>query len=84
MDQFKYVFSQSAVFSLSFLFFSFSSTRNVWFNVLFIVIDLVLSIDVMDLAGEHQNDVDHSIFKTRLDTTGSPIHVSKGGWIFFC
>ncbi|KAJ3330258.1 hypothetical protein HDU76_006082 [Blyttiomyces sp. JEL0837] len=38
----------------------------------------LLSIDVMDVAGEHQNDVDHSIMKARLDAKGQPIHVSKG------
>jgi hypothetical protein len=42
---------------------------------------LVLSIDVMDVSGEHQNDVDHSIMKARLDSSGQPVHVEKGGII---
>ncbi|KAJ3153022.1 hypothetical protein HK101_001766, partial [Irineochytrium annulatum] len=37
----------------------------------------VLSIDVMDVAGEHQNDVDHSIIKSRLDQMGNAIHMEK-------
>ncbi|KAJ3207623.1 hypothetical protein HDU67_007355 [Dinochytrium kinnereticum] len=37
----------------------------------------LLSIDVMDVAGEHQNDVDHSIIKARLDQMGNLIHMEK-------
>ncbi|XP_070533069.1 endoplasmic reticulum-Golgi intermediate compartment protein 3-like isoform X2 [Ptychodera flava] len=32
-----------------------------------------LSIDAMDVAGEQQLDVDHNIFKKRLDKSGKPI-----------
>ncbi|KAJ3048652.1 Endoplasmic reticulum-Golgi intermediate compartment protein 3 [Rhizophlyctis rosea] len=39
----------------------------------------LLSIDVMDVAGEHQNDVHDSIFKTRLDKNGNAINVEKAG-----
>ncbi|KAI8820151.1 endoplasmic reticulum vesicle transporter-domain-containing protein [Fimicolochytrium jonesii] len=37
----------------------------------------LLSIDVMDVAGEHQNDVDSTIYKMRLDPTGRPIEGSR-------
>ncbi|KAJ3045778.1 Endoplasmic reticulum-Golgi intermediate compartment protein 3 [Rhizophlyctis rosea] len=37
----------------------------------------VLSIDVMDVAGEHQNDVHNSIFKVRLDKNGNGIKAEK-------
>ncbi|KAI8587145.1 endoplasmic reticulum vesicle transporter-domain-containing protein [Geranomyces variabilis] len=37
----------------------------------------LLSIDVMDVAGEHQNDVAHTIYKARLDEQGRHIDVSK-------
>lgn len=30
----------------------------------------LLFLDVMDVSGEHQNNVDHSIFKTRIDKQG--------------
>eukprot|EP00047_Mylnosiga_fluctuans_P011784 m.22809 g.22809 ORF g.22809 m.22809 type:complete len:437 (-) comp3803_c0_seq1:132-1442(-) len=33
-----------------------------------------LSIDVMDISGEQQLDVDHNLFKQRLDRFGNPIH----------
>lgn len=39
----------------------------------------ILSVDVMDVAGEHQNDVDHDVIKTRIDPTGVVIQKSKGG-----
>jgi hypothetical protein len=32
-----------------------------------------LSVDAMDISGEHQLDVDHNIFKKRLRQDGSPI-----------
>nr|XP_054754031.1 endoplasmic reticulum-Golgi intermediate compartment protein 3-like [Lytechinus pictus] len=32
-----------------------------------------LSIDAMDISGEQQLDVDHNIFKRRIDKTGTPI-----------
>ncbi|KAJ3414306.1 hypothetical protein HDV05_006755 [Chytridiales sp. JEL 0842] len=38
----------------------------------------LLSIDVMDLSGEHQNDIDHSIFKHRLDPNGVFITADRG------
>ncbi|KAH8916695.1 DUF1692-domain-containing protein [Atractiella rhizophila] len=33
----------------------------------------LLSIDIMDISGEHQNDVNHDITKTRLDQQGNPV-----------
>ncbi|KAJ1565124.1 hypothetical protein HK405_013106, partial [Cladochytrium tenue] len=38
----------------------------------------LLSIDVMDVSGDHQNDVDHSIHKARIDPNGVPIAVAPG------
>ncbi|KAI9337699.1 endoplasmic reticulum vesicle transporter-domain-containing protein [Zopfochytrium polystomum] len=38
----------------------------------------LLSIDVMDVSGDHQNDVDHSIIKTRIDRNGNVIHAAPG------
>jgi len=32
-----------------------------------------LSVDAMDISGEHQLDVDHNIFKKRLDSDGKPL-----------
>jgi hypothetical protein len=37
----------------------------------------LLSIDVMDVAGEHQNGVDHEMHKTRIDQAGNWIEKSK-------
>ena len=34
-----------------------------------------VALDVMDVAGEHQNGVDHDMHKTRLDSRG--IEISK-------
>jgi len=33
-----------------------------------------LSVDAMDISGEHQLDVDHNIFKKRIDKNGNPIN----------
>jgi len=35
-----------------------------------------LSVDAMDISGEHQLDVDHNIFKRRLDTRGKSLQDS--------
>lgn len=32
-----------------------------------------LSLDAMDISGDHQLDVDHNIFKKRLDASGKPL-----------
>ncbi|CAG8484356.1 3887_t:CDS:2 [Funneliformis caledonium] len=37
----------------------------------------LLSVDVMDIAGETQNDLAHDIYKTRIDGDGNQIHVEK-------
>lgn len=34
-----------------------------------------MSIDLMDLSGEHQNDIDHDIQKIRLDEKGKVIDI---------
>lgn len=34
---------------------------------------LVLSIDAMDTTGEQHLDIEHNIFKRRLDLSGKPI-----------
>jgi len=31
----------------------------------------------MDISGETQNDLDHDIYKTRLDPDGNLIHIEK-------
>ncbi|KAI8923702.1 endoplasmic reticulum vesicle transporter-domain-containing protein [Entophlyctis helioformis] len=38
----------------------------------------LLSIDVMDVAGEHQNNLPHSMHKTRLDQMGNVLDKSLG------
>ena len=44
----------------------------------------MLTLDVMDLAGSHQEDVDHTIHKTRLDKNGKIIGVAlKDGIIVY-
>lgn len=35
----------------------------------------IMSLDVMDVSGAHQNEITHHIFKTRLDLFGKPISV---------
>ncbi|CAB4378986.1 DUF1692-domain-containing protein [Rhizophagus irregularis] len=37
----------------------------------------LLSVDVMDIAGETHNDLVHDIYKTRLDPDGNEIHIEK-------
>ncbi|KAJ1568630.1 Endoplasmic reticulum-Golgi intermediate compartment protein 3, partial [Nowakowskiella sp. JEL0078] len=47
------------------------------FNITFSKVPCyILSVDVMDVAGEHQNDIFHDIFKVRLDPNEKP-HVDK-------
>ena len=38
----------------------------------------VLSLDVMDISGEHQTDLEHSITKTRLSNDGHPLEKTSG------
>ncbi|KAK4698971.1 endoplasmic reticulum-Golgi intermediate compartment protein 3, partial [Phenoliferia sp. Uapishka_3] len=38
----------------------------------------VLSVDIMDISGEHQNDVNHDMSKTRLSKEGVMIEAPKG------
>jgi len=33
----------------------------------------LLSVDIMDISGEHQNDVNHDILKTRISDKGVPV-----------
>ena len=39
----------------------------------------VLSLDAIDITGEHQHDIEHSITKTRLSKEGKKISASKAG-----
>ena len=39
---------------------------------------IVLSLDVMDISGEHQSDLEHSISKTRLSKDGRPLQTTSG------
>jgi hypothetical protein len=45
----------------------------IWFSF------LVLSLDVMDISGEHQSDLEHDISKTRLDKDGRELETTKSG-----
>jgi endoplasmic reticulum-Golgi intermediate compartment protein 3 len=40
-------------------------------------LSLVLTLDAMDVSGEHQIDISHNIFKKRLGQDGKPIAVTK-------
>ena len=45
---------------------------------------IAITLDVMDAAGQHQNNVERSILKTRLDPTGTALGPFKGTtYIFF-
>ncbi|BGP58406.1 hypothetical protein JCM8202_001909 [Rhodotorula sphaerocarpa] len=39
----------------------------------------LLSIDIMDISGEHQHDIHHDLFKTRLSPSGKPIEEAIKG-----
>jgi len=39
----------------------------------------LLSVDIMDISGEHQNDVNHDLSKTRLNPDGSVVSDSPQG-----
>eukprot|EP01129_Flabellula_baltica_P015855 TRINITY_DN8219_c0_g1_i1.p1 TRINITY_DN8219_c0_g1~~TRINITY_DN8219_c0_g1_i1.p1 ORF type:complete len:374 (+),score=72.53 TRINITY_DN8219_c0_g1_i1:30-1151(+) len=36
-----------------------------------------ISLDAMDVSGEHQVDIEHNVFKTRLDSKGNKIQVGS-------
>ncbi|KAL8279228.1 hypothetical protein RQP46_008265 [Phenoliferia psychrophenolica] len=38
----------------------------------------LLSVDIMDISGEHQNDVNHDMSKTRLSKDGVAVEAPKG------
>ncbi|KAI5481274.1 COPII-coated vesicle membrane protein [Pseudohyphozyma bogoriensis] len=38
----------------------------------------LLSVDIMDISGEHQNDVNHDLSKTRLSKDGKVVEAPKG------
>ncbi|CAG8601157.1 3304_t:CDS:2 [Diversispora eburnea] len=46
-------------------------------NVTFPRVPCYRTVDVMDIAGETQNDLAHDIYKTRLNTDGTRIDVEK-------
>ncbi len=39
----------------------------------------VLSLDIMDISGEHQVDIAHDIVKTRINKDGRVVEALKGG-----
>lgn len=39
--------------------------------------ELVLALDAMDSSGEQHLEIDHSIYKRRLDLNGQPIDTPK-------
>ena len=41
--------------------------------------DAVLSLDVMDISGEHQSDLEHDMVKTRLSKDGAELETLKDG-----
>lgn len=41
--------------------------------------DLVLSLDIMDISGERQMDLQHDITKTRINKEGKVVAVIKNG-----
>jgi len=43
-----------------------------------------VSVDAMDVSGEHQLDVDHNIYKKRLGPDGKAIAIEKGGTYVHC
>ena len=60
------------------------STGIVHERILLLFSLAVLTLDVMDVSGEHQSDIDHDVFKVRLDVQGRPIKDSvKKGLPFF-
>lgn len=54
--------------------------ENEW-NIMFLILNdffffsmwIVLSIDAMDVSGEQQINLDHNIYKRRLDELGKPL-----------
>lgn len=45
------------------------------FGLLFL--GIVLTLDVMDVAGEHQNDIEHSVYKIQLSSEGVELYREK-------
>jgi hypothetical protein len=39
----------------------------------------VLSLDITDISGEHQNDLTHDILKSRISKDGKKLEVLSGG-----
>ena len=37
---------------------------------------VVVSVDVMDISGEQQFDVEHTVFKRRVDQFGRPVSLN--------
>lgn len=55
-----------------------SEKLTINFNITFPYIGCAfLGVDSMDISGEHQLDVDHGVFKVRLDKTGKQVLNSK-------
>lgn len=52
------------------------SCSGITFYLLVIDKYLVMSVDVMDIAGDQQLDIEHQVFKKRLGSDGRPISPS--------
>lgn len=50
-----------------------SYVQRILINVFASLLQLVLTLDVMDVAGEHQSDISHSVYKVQLSPDGSEI-----------
>jgi hypothetical protein len=44
-----------------------------------LILDVVLSLDIMDISGERQMDLQHDITKTRINKDGQVVAVIKNG-----
>ena len=53
-----------------------------WFGFGFGLGGTVASVDVMDVAGEHQTDIEHDIYKVPLNENGNPVAVLRSTCVY--